>query len=177
MTRAEFAHELDRLYRTYGEKSYPPERTQVIWNKLQSLDASQFTDIVSDLIGECHLPPMLSKFEEAAKKYFAKHPEKGEAEVRAWAESSQHCALCNKSGVVQATKEGVRIPFAFRCRCEIGKRMSFAYPEWSDTKYGGAYSPMLWQDSTPRHVNPEKLRERASYLLKSMPKETEFSED
>lgn len=64
MSPQEFKTEIDRLARTYGPKAYPQERADILWAEFKSVGAETFAKIVSRLIGENSVAPMLPKFRE-----------------------------------------------------------------------------------------------------------------
>ena len=65
MTFDEFEKQMERLALTYGPKAYPDERKRLVFNEFKSVGPEVFTGIVSRLIGENSIAPMLPKFREA----------------------------------------------------------------------------------------------------------------
>lgn len=66
MTPQEFKRQMDRLASTYGPKSYPQERADLLWQEFKHLSGVTYEKVISRLIGENSAPPMLPKFREAA---------------------------------------------------------------------------------------------------------------
>jgi hypothetical protein len=65
VTQNEFIAQMDRLHRTYGEKAYPKERMDAIWERVKDFPRNQMDRAVTFLIGENFSPPSLSKISEA----------------------------------------------------------------------------------------------------------------
>jgi hypothetical protein len=65
MTPLEFSNQMDRLCRTYGEKSYPKERMDAFYERVKAHHAAQFEKAITYLIGESFQPIPLSKLIEA----------------------------------------------------------------------------------------------------------------
>lgn len=64
MNPTEFRAQIDRLTSTYGPKAYPMERTELLWNEFKSVNIWDFAEIVSRIIAENAMAPMLPKFRE-----------------------------------------------------------------------------------------------------------------
>jgi hypothetical protein len=69
MTPAEFKTQIDRLTATYGPKAYPQERADLLWREFKGIGLPVFEKIVSRLIAEHSMAPMLPKFRELAAQY------------------------------------------------------------------------------------------------------------
>lgn len=65
MTQEQFIAQIDRLHNVYGEKAYPKERMDVIWEKVRHTSREQFERAITQLIGECFSPPALSRILDA----------------------------------------------------------------------------------------------------------------
>lgn len=64
MNPTEFRSQVDRLTSTYGPKSYPTERTSLLWEEFKSISVLEFASVVSQVIAENAMAPMLPKFRE-----------------------------------------------------------------------------------------------------------------
>lgn len=65
MTKDRFILQMERLHRTYGEKSYPKERMDGIWARVNAYSEAQFEKAITWVITENFTPPTLSKILEA----------------------------------------------------------------------------------------------------------------
>lgn len=176
MTKIEFLEELERMRETYGEKAYPKERADILFEKLKWLEPLEFRAIVSELIANNAHAPMLGKFEEVTRAFKQKNSARSEEAFQAWLSTQPWCDFCGRQGFILARLRGDTItahPFAFRCSCDIGERAAFKYPLWSEARHGSRYSrekpseppPPMSSSLRPNH----NIVAFASHLVKSMP--------
>lgn len=66
MTWGEFDQQMARLTSTYGPRAYPDERKKLLFKEFARVDVTVFDRIVSRLIAEMAMAPMLPKFLEVA---------------------------------------------------------------------------------------------------------------
>jgi len=73
VNKTDFALQIIKLQNTYGEKHYPKERNDIIWEEVRSFSSDEFEKIVNTLIGEHKFAPMLEDFRKLLTKLREKH--------------------------------------------------------------------------------------------------------
>lgn len=123
MTEVFFYSQMMKLSRTFGEKFYTADRTDIIWNSVRNLGEDWFTKTVTKLISSSRPPPLPEQILELARierENFTSAPE-----VRGT------CGECN-DGVIMAEKLDTNTsPFAFRCSCQFGRQRKERFPVWA----------------------------------------------
>lgn len=131
MNRNEFMEQVSKLERVYGAKYFPIERTNILWEKVQRMSVNEFSELVSQIIGEYYTPPSMSKISEMIQIKNSKYAAEIKFNKEAWLKSQPFCELCGKTGFVLAKEIGSEIyKYAFKCTCPIGEKFNFNYPEW-----------------------------------------------
>lgn len=122
MTHQEFIAEMGRLSQVFGERSYPTERTKLIWNVSQSLPVETFRRVVEGFIGSSRQPPLMPEFRDAiqAERQHEREHRPALPDARPW-ERPNSCEYCYDTGVVLCEKHGERGVYAFRCPCLRGQ--------------------------------------------------------
>jgi hypothetical protein len=69
MSPGDFAEQMDRLIKTYGERSYPKERFDAIWARVRTVPQDQFQNAVTALLGDCFTPPGLTRITEEVARH------------------------------------------------------------------------------------------------------------
>ena len=69
MTHQEFSFQMDRMLKTYGERNYPNERMDAIFERVKGIPVKTFDRAVTYLIGEHFSPPSVSKIVEACGNF------------------------------------------------------------------------------------------------------------
>lgn len=64
MSPSEFNVEMNRLVSQFGKAAYSPERANIIWNEVRSVEGRVFKRIVDELIGNSRYAPLISDFRE-----------------------------------------------------------------------------------------------------------------
>lgn len=79
MNPVNFQTEIQRLINVYGQKAYPRERTELIWQEVQQLSDRWFSWLIGHLIGDNERPPMVTVFREHSSREREKSHEKQKA--------------------------------------------------------------------------------------------------
>lgn len=114
MTREEFTSQIARLTRAYGDKAYPPERTQLIWRRVGHRHEKLLEVAIDNLIADSMQPPMGSKIAEAVYAAAKLYPEMDSdpyAEIRAEIKAGQQrhpCRKCYNWGTVRAYRKDIQ---------------------------------------------------------------------
>lgn len=66
MTRNEFDLELARLKEVYGEKPYPIERVNLLWDSFRDLNPNHFSQMISEAIATRRSAPLAKELTELA---------------------------------------------------------------------------------------------------------------
>jgi len=64
MSPFEFKTQIERLNNVFGERSFPEERSKLLWEAFKECDAEWFRRACNFFIGESRFPPTLSQFKE-----------------------------------------------------------------------------------------------------------------
>lgn len=119
MSPETFRIQMGRMYSLFGEKTYPQERLESIWQFCQDLPDHVFRQMVNSFIDDAKSAPLPKEFKSLAASYFAKNrgfnqePEtKPSAQARCWD--------CGDSGNAFANKKSNGASYVFRCHCRIG---------------------------------------------------------
>lgn len=113
MTPLEFQTQMDRLHRTYGEKAYPKERMDAVWERVRGIPAAQFEKALTHLIGENFTPPSLSKITDALALFRT-----SDGALIHYATPAYSCEACEDRGF------GFVGDTAVKCVCPRGDRMN-----------------------------------------------------
>lgn len=137
MNRYEFKTQVDRLVNVYGEKAYPPERTDQLWYLVKDLPVADFDRIVGSLIADNYSAPMYKKFYDECQPMLTAIREKRSRELQDRAAETK-CKKCNSTGIVSAFyKPEPRQSYSFRCNaCDVAEilELSQKIPMWSDDR-------------------------------------------
>jgi hypothetical protein len=161
MDQTTFDREMNRIYEVFSDRAYAPERTKLIWSAVRNLAPQEFSAVVSDLIGSCATPPLVSRFREAVQQLYQKNSFECNRAKDQWIDSLPWCSLCGKKGEIVALKRDDGTLFAFRCPCEIGSRLWPRVPVWRQEhmeiyapEFTGAAPPSLPLPPAPRTLKP-----------------------
>ena len=66
MTHEEFKKQFDRMVTEYGDKSYGPQKTALIWREVQALSMDWFSTTIDQLLATERYAPLPSAFADAA---------------------------------------------------------------------------------------------------------------
>ncbi len=80
MTPESFDQQMQRLIACYGKNAYPQPRADLIWVEFKAEHDKDFEYVVSRLIGERQLPPMLSHIREEFAKYRERRSDRDKAD-------------------------------------------------------------------------------------------------
>lgn len=160
MNRNDFMLQMDRLMKVYGDKSYPDERTKIIWREMQGLMTYEFQDIVSELIASSATAPMITKFREAKMDLRLRNAAGYDSGFKAWLDAQPHCYYCAKSGAVTAIRQSDGTLWAFRCGCSVGQKKYPNFPLWTEM-HDSAFE-------RNRASNPNATHEGASFDVESV---------
>lgn len=153
MTPSEFKTGMDRIRNVFGDKAYPEERVDLIWQETRRLTAGEFATIVGELIAAQAAPPLIGKFREAMAYMNSKNSGIRKQEREDWRNRQKPCRLCGKTGWVQAERVVDGSLYAFRCHCPCGEELlSRSIPQWLgrfDVAHGGDYQPLYIGDEGP----------------------------
>lgn len=120
MTDAEFEYAMLKIVSTYGDRSYPIERKNILFNQLSGVSGDVFRDACHYLIATSARPPMLQDFKEAIlfvnKNVESKQMKKNE------------CDLCDTYGAIIKIKDNLL--YAFKCDCDAGNFNFSGLPSW-----------------------------------------------
>lgn len=141
MDKSDFTVQMDRIIQTWGPKSYPEQRIQMIWEFCKGLQRWEFKAVVDKLIGSEKYAPMPQDIEKACAR--ARMKNERERVDRFMAERfKEDCVWCRKTGVVHAKHREKKTGFAFRCVCDFAHFFNFKYEPWSidlETEYEPDY--------------------------------------
>lgn len=142
---ADYLSKFSRITNAYGDKSYPLERIQAIWESVKTLTPGQLDRVITDLIAEKERPPMREAFRALAIAYrpsdFSMESDQGAIFI--------NCKWCSTSGFIMAklsrghandVAQGYR--HAFRCCfCDRADRLGISprIPRWTKD-----YVPRYW---------------------------------
>lgn len=122
MNRNQFDFQMGILRDIYGEKKYPPERTDVFWFRFKDIPYQPFVEVVKLLIASESYPPLLPKFEEKLMD-LRRDISYRKKEVLDNKFAKNPCSSCGNSGVVYYRRIDHRPGDAmvtFQCKCELG---------------------------------------------------------
>lgn len=66
MTREHFNSEINRLKEVYGEKPYPVERMNLLWDSFRDLEPNLFSEMISEAIATRRTAPLAKELTELA---------------------------------------------------------------------------------------------------------------
>lgn len=143
MTEVEFGLQMDRLSKTYGAKSYPPEAVKLIWKDVSLISQPAFQNIVDQLIASFRQRPLVEDVRKLVWKERRKQTPAAVENVEDWRPEKYFCTWCKDNGVYICQKKGLSGDWAFRCHCDLGSRNSrSALPQYKQdhVKMGFFYS-------------------------------------
>jgi hypothetical protein len=152
MTKNEFITQMNRLIMTYGEKSYPDERFNAIWEWAKNINEKLFKLTITEVISNHAQAPMKSKIVEAYSFVRTKNPE---------IKKHVDCVYCAGSGFIPDEKP---VPKVYRCRCSIGDSMPSYIARWEGylTKIVPTEAELNWRNVTSvisTTINQKKMQE------------------
>ncbi len=129
MTPVEFNDQIGKLKQVFGEKSYTPERTTVLFEYVKNCEARAFEYVVKEWIGDAKTAPLGDAFRDFARKHhsssqntrksgeaFGKKPNCIDCHDKGW------ITLLMKPGLVShADAYGYPVQCAVICTCSAGQ--------------------------------------------------------
>lgn len=142
---------MDRLKSTYGVKSYPDERVEVVFREVGSLPSHELELIVTELIGTNRHAPMLDDIRKQAADVKKRYGDKRELSFLQTNEGDG-CKWCDKKGFILAQSVALGSNFVFSCGCKYFLFYSWPYPQWNESLLSDYKPDYLVQISLPKTV-------------------------
>lgn len=134
MKRVDFNNAMQKLIRVYGERSFPEERRDIIFNRIAAfVRQDQFIQGLDDLIAEHKWAPVLSDFLGVFQLQLNNF--KTNVEL-------PECSTCKSSGVILRKSKKASAgtaPYAFQCHCLNGSHKAGGIPKY-DYRYNKDFS-------------------------------------
>jgi len=113
MEKWDFDLAMRRLVSVYGEKSFPPDRVSILWNRFHGLDPFKWKEMIDSLIATQRFVPLLNEMETwlLENKNFYKSPERVAG-----------CKTCDGHGTFMEDVNGYM--YGYRCECHAGNPFS-----------------------------------------------------
>lgn len=180
MTFDDFKQQIGRLSSVYGDRHYPIERSEQIWNRFKFANINLFTEVVDELIADSAHAPMLSKFVDAYRMVKSRHPEISNDPYQSLRDKFDHlrstvdCRFCKVSGIIEAIKinDPCNYNHDFLCTCEIGK-VAAKLPE-NRILIAYNFSDPLFFYSTHERID-EIIKNNLNSITKLNGKKSDFS--
>lgn len=134
MKRIDFNNAMVKLIRVYGERSFPEERRDIIFNRVGAfVRQDEFIEGLDDLIAEHKWAPVLSDFLDVFRLQLNNY--KTNVEL-------PECSTCNSTGVILKEKKNAQpgtAVYAFQCHCLNGKHKAGGMPRY-DYRYSREFT-------------------------------------
>jgi hypothetical protein len=136
MSYQTFLAQMSRITAHWGDKTYPSERTEKIWQSIRGIGERDFSDIIENFLAESLKPPMRSDFRMAAEPYLERAYRLQRDRINLQLQGRPGCRWCGNSGLISAQKRNVPFTcgdFVFRCDfCDAShmRRLAASVPVW-----------------------------------------------
>lgn len=157
MQHEDFKREIARLVQVFGDRNYPKERVNLLWQAFSYCQEEDVTAAVSHLIGNTLKPPLQRELAEAIEEAARERRENNRGPTKVSARPL--CQYCSDSGWATVTQKGAFPPVkvCVRCPCLIGAKLSKSVPQW-DTRMSQTHEihEHTWSAQTAR-INMSSL--------------------
>jgi hypothetical protein len=126
MKLTEYAMQIDRLCKVYGQNKYPGERVDMIYESIGSIEIEVFKKQVSYFIASMEKAPMLNDFTMALGSLLIESKNK---EKEGKLKLIGPCFICNGTGHATMYGKNNGYEYAFQCSCARGKILQPCFPE------------------------------------------------
>lgn len=109
MSPVEFNEQIDILKQVFGEKSYTPARTAVLFDYVKDCDAKPFAYTVKQWLGDAKTAPLGEQFRDFSRKYRLNNPTKPHDLGHG---KAPQCMDCHDTGWVSLLMKEELIPHA-----------------------------------------------------------------
>ena len=129
MNRDEFLTGIESLTRVYGDKAYPPERIDIIWQRVKYRHQVVWFEAIDNLIADNPHAPLLKKILDECSTVQHNHPELSNDPYKSFREElakAQHegsqCLSCLNTGVITGYRKDIEGNPAqeMLCTCHLG---------------------------------------------------------
>lgn len=156
MNKFVFEDEISRLKHIYGDRHYPDERCQMIWDEFKNCSPDEFKSVIREVIGTCATPPLLNKLRETLYSRREQNSAIYKTQEDAYLGSLPDCDFCHKRGYILTT-DSSGVPTAFRCTCQFGSIKFGRVAAW-DNRAGYQKVDLGSKDDDKVSIQPDEQK-------------------